>query len=117
GALPGDLAEALCRADAEVTRDEADAFLDELIDSQVLVSDLAPPVTGPEAVDDIIVQLDAVGEVEAAQVTASALRAIRSSLGELDRRIGNPPAGYRGAAEALAPLPTRPELHRLFQVN
>jgi hypothetical protein len=45
------------------------------------------------------------------------LRAIHSSLGELDRRVGNPPTGYRGAAEALAPLPVKPELHRLFQVN
>ncbi|HEX7836135.1 MAG TPA: lantibiotic dehydratase, partial [Kofleriaceae bacterium] len=59
GALPGELACALCAADAEVTREEADTFLDELIDSQVLVSELAPPVTGPEAVDDVIAQLDA----------------------------------------------------------
>jgi thiopeptide-type bacteriocin biosynthesis protein len=117
GALPGALASALCEADAEVTREEADAFVDELIDSQVLVSDLAPLVTGPEAVDDIIAQLDAIGDVEAARATAAALRAIRASLGELDRRVGNPPAGYHGAAEALAPLPVKPELHRLFQVN
>jgi thiopeptide-type bacteriocin biosynthesis protein len=117
GALPGALASALCDADAEVTREEADAFIDELIDSQVLVSDLAPLVTGPEAVDDIIAQLDAIGDVEAAGAAAAALRAIRGSLGELDRRVGNPPAGYRGAAEALAPLPVKSELHRLFQVN
>lgn len=117
GALPGALASALCEADAEVTREEADAFLDELIDSQVLVSDLAPLVTGPEAVDDIIAQLDAIGDVEAARAAAAALRAIRSSLGELDRKVGNPPAGYRGAAEALVPLPVKSELHRLFQVN
>jgi thiopeptide-type bacteriocin biosynthesis protein len=117
GALPGALASALCEADAEVTREEADAFIDELIDSQVLVSDLAPLVTGPEAVDDIIAQLDAIGDVEATRAAAAALRAIRSSLGELDRRVGNPPAGYRGAAEALAALPAKAELHRLFQVN
>jgi class I lanthipeptide synthase len=117
GALPGALASALCEADAEVTREEADAFLDELIDSQVLVSDLAPLVTGPEAVDDIIAQLDAIADVEAAGTTAAALRAVRGALGELDRRIGNSPAAYRGAAEALAALPARPELHRLFQVN
>jgi len=121
GALPGALASALCEADAEVTREEADAFIDELIDSQVLVSDLAPLVTGPEAVDDIIAQLDAIAGAEAAsdaaRDAAAALRAIRGSLGELDRRVGNPPAAYRGAAEPLAALPARPELHRLFQVN
>jgi lantibiotic biosynthesis protein len=117
GALPGELASALCDADAEVTREEADAFVDELIDSQVLVSDLAPLVTGPEAVDDIIAQLDAIADVEAARAAAAALRAIRGSLGELDRQVGNPPAHYRGAAEALAPLPAKAEIHRLFQVN
>lgn len=117
GALPGPLAQALCDDDAEVTREEADAFIDELIDSQVLVADLAPPVTGPEAVDDIIAQLEAVGDVAAARDAAAALRAIRGTLGELDRGVGNPPARYRAAAEGLAQLPARAELHRLFQVN
>ncbi|HEX3765390.1 MAG TPA: lantibiotic dehydratase [Kofleriaceae bacterium] len=117
GALPGALAAALCDADAEVTREEADAFIDELIDSQVLVSDLAPLVTGPEAVDDIIAQLDAIADVDAAGAAASALRAIRGALGELDHKVGNPPAHYRGAAELLARLPAKAEIHRLFQVN
>src|SRR5262249_4059191 len=31
--------------------------------------------------------------------------------------IGNPPARYRAAAEALAALPAKAEIHRLFQVN
>jgi thiopeptide-type bacteriocin biosynthesis protein len=123
GALPTDLATALCDADAEVTREDADGFLDELIDSQVLVPDLAPPVTGPEAVDDVIAQLAEVSDLAdtgtaAAAVTAvTALRAIRATLRELDRGIGNAPARYHGAAEALAALPAKPEIHRLFQVN
>ena len=117
GALPGDLAAALCDADADVTRAEADDFIDELIDSQVLICDLAPPVTGPEAVDDVIAQLAEITGVETAQVAAGALGAIRATLRELDGAIGNPPARYRAAAEALAPLATQPEIHRLFQVN
>src|SRR5262249_8811961 len=36
GALPSALAQALCDADAEVSRDEADAYIKELIDHQVL---------------------------------------------------------------------------------
>jgi thiopeptide-type bacteriocin biosynthesis protein len=120
GALPTDLATALCDADAEVTRDDADGFLDELIDSQVLVPDLAPPVTGPEAVDDVIAQLAEIADLPDAQSAATAvtaLRAIRATLRELDRGIGNQPEHYRAAAEALAPLPAKPEIHRLFQVN
>jgi thiopeptide-type bacteriocin biosynthesis protein len=120
GALPDALADALCAADAEVTRDDADAFLAELIDNQVLVSELAPNVTGPEAVDDIIAQLDqlpAAPELAAAHTTAAALRETRTTLGELDRALGNPPERYRAAAERLAGLPVAPEIHRLFQVN
>jgi thiopeptide-type bacteriocin biosynthesis protein len=117
GALPADLAIALCDADAEVTREEADDFINELIDGQVLVSDLAPPVTGPEAVDDIIAQLAEVSDVDTAGSAAAALRSIRATLGELDRAIGNSPERYRGAAESLAALPAKPEIARLFQVN
>src|SRR4029079_17592036 len=115
--LPGALAAALCDADPEVTREEADDFLHELIDGQVLVSDLAPPVTGPEAVDDIIAQLTDIADVETAGAAAEALRAMRATLRELDRAVGNPPARYRGAAELLTALPAKPEINRLFQVN
>jgi len=117
GARPADLATALCEADAEITREDADGFLTELIDSQVLVPDLAPPVTGPEAVDDVIAELAEVSDLPAAQAAATALTTIRATLRELDRKIGNAPAAYRGAAETLAPLPAKPEIHRLFQVN
>jgi hypothetical protein len=117
GARPAELAIALVDADPEVTREEADDFLHELIDGQVLVSDLAPPVTGPEAVDDIIAQLTDIADVETAGAAAEALRAMRATLGELDRAVGNPPARYRGAAELLTALPAKPEINRLFQVN
>jgi thiopeptide-type bacteriocin biosynthesis protein len=117
GVLPHELAIALCDADPEVSREEADDFIHELIDSQVLVSELAPPVTGPEAVDDIIDQLAQVTDAETAAAATRVLGALRTTLGELDRAIGNSPAAYRAAAETLAPLPTQPEIHRLFQVN
>jgi lantibiotic biosynthesis protein len=117
GALPASLATALCDADPEVTRDEADAFIDELIASQVLVSDLAPPVTGPEAVDDVIAQLAEIADLPAARAAAATLGALRATLGDLDRAIGNLPARYRAAADLLGELPAKPEIHRLFQVN
>jgi thiopeptide-type bacteriocin biosynthesis protein len=117
GALPADLAAALCDADPEVSREEADEFIHELIDGQVLVSELAPLVTGPEAVDDIIAQLAEVSDVETAGAAAGALRAIRATLGDLDRAVGNAPERYRAAAGSLASLPAKPEINRLFQVN
>src|SRR5262249_45511687 len=48
GARPGELARALVAADAEVTQEEADGYIAELIDNQLLVPTLAPPATGPE---------------------------------------------------------------------
>ncbi|HEY0195641.1 MAG TPA: thiopeptide-type bacteriocin biosynthesis protein, partial [Kofleriaceae bacterium] len=117
GARPAELAQALVDADPEVTRDEADEFIQELIDSQVLESELAPLVTGPEAVDDIIDQLARVPDAPAAGQARAALDALRTTFRALDGGIGNPPAQYRAAAEGLAQLPAVPEVHRLFQVN
>jgi len=121
GALPPDLAIALVvtegDAEAQVSRAEADDFINELIDNQVLVSDLAPPVTGPEAVDDIVAQLVEISDIATARDAAAALRAFRATLGQLDQGLANQPAQYRGAAETLAPLPAKPEINRLFQVN
>jgi thiopeptide-type bacteriocin biosynthesis protein len=116
GALPGALAQALCDADPEVAREEADDFIAELIDSQVLVSDLAPPVTGPEAVDDVLDQLAAL-DVPKVRSAADALAAIRATMRALDGQLGNAPARYRAAASGLADLPAKPEISRLFQVN
>ena len=47
----------LVAADPEIAVDEARGFVDELIDSQLLVPDLAPAVTGPEPIDDLLAQL------------------------------------------------------------
>src|SRR3954467_6883286 len=59
GARAGELVEALVAfdPDGEVTPEEASEFVAELIDSQILVSDLSTPVTGPEAIHDVIAQL------------------------------------------------------------
>ena len=114
GAQPGELAQALCDDDAEVTREEADAYIGELVAAQILVSDLAPLVTGVEAIDDVIEQLRA---IPAAEHAARLLAATRDELAALDRRLGNAPEKYRAIHEALAPLGVGGELSRLFQVN
>src|SRR5690606_5515314 len=55
GARIRDLAQALVDSDpdGEIAYEEAEEFIVELIDSQLLVSDLTPPVTGPEAIHDL----------------------------------------------------------------
>src|SRR5207248_68222 len=48
GATPPSLAAALAAGDAEVSAGEAEAYVDALIDAQVLVPDAAPAITGGE---------------------------------------------------------------------
>lgn len=112
GARPRELAEALM-ADGEITLDDALAFVHDLVDNQILVPDLAPPVTGAPGIVD---QLE--GASAAAEVRERLARADRL-LGDLDARpLGSPPERYREIARGLAPLgiPTA-DLSRLFQVD
>ncbi len=120
GALAADLAAALvtaedAAAEVEISREDADAFLTELIDSQVLVSDLSPPVTGPEAIHDLV---DHLAGLEAGQEGARRLAAARDALAELDAGgVGAPAERYRTIAADLETLPTKVEIARLFQVD
>ncbi len=101
--------------DFEISREDADAFLAELIDSQVLVSDLSPPVTGPEAIHDLV---DHLSSLAAGQEAARRLAAARDALAELDAGgPGAPPERYRAIAADLEALPTPVEMARLFQVD
>jgi thiopeptide-type bacteriocin biosynthesis protein len=115
GARPPELAQALVDADSEVTIEEATAFIDELIDSQLLVPTLEPAVTGPEPIHDLIEQLAAApGGQQAARVLSEA----RAAIEALDAAPpGSPPERYRAVAKALEALPTPVELPRLFQVD
>jgi thiopeptide-type bacteriocin biosynthesis protein len=117
GARAREIAEALVAfdPDGEVTIDEAAEFVTELIDSQILVSDLSTPVTGPEAIHDLIDQL---GRIPATAHAAGKLAEIRTTLERLDAGgPGAPPARYEEVAEALKELPTPVEMSRLFQLD
>jgi thiopeptide-type bacteriocin biosynthesis protein len=115
GARLADLAAALVAADpdGEITLEDAEGYVNELIDSQILVSDLSPPVTGPEAMHDLVDQLRRLPG-EAGERLARA----RDALAALD--AGGPgaaPERYREIAADLEALPTPVELARLFQLD
>ncbi len=117
GAQPDGLAAALVAGDpdGEVTLEDAEEYVGELIQTQVLVSDLTPGVTGPEAIHGLEEQLAALPSGHAA---AAALAGARATLAELDAAgLGAAPERYRAVAEALKELPTSVELSRLFQVD
>jgi thiopeptide-type bacteriocin biosynthesis protein len=113
GATVAQLVEVLV-ADPEITREEATAFLDEVIDSQILVPELAPAVTGREPTEGIIDTLRATGLDMVAEPLADADRA----LAEIDASPSNAPERYKAIEQMLAQrLPTKVEPSRLFQVD
>jgi thiopeptide-type bacteriocin biosynthesis protein len=115
GARLDALAEALVAGDADgdITRADADEFIAELVDAQILVADLAPQVTGAEPIYDLIAQLRA-----ADSAAAAPLEDVRRALATLDASpLGASPSAYRDAAGHLTPLPVAAELARLFQVD
>jgi thiopeptide-type bacteriocin biosynthesis protein len=114
GACLDDVAAAL--VDDDVSPAEARQFVDELIDSQVLVSDLGPDVTGPEAIHGLIARF-----AERAQFrsVASCLEHVRDGLERIDAAGvgGNLTERYAEVSLELEPLPARPNPARLFQVD
>ena len=113
GATRGALAMAL--VDDEVAASEADAFVGELIESQILVPDTECPLTGPEPLAELerLTRRDA-----ASHAMADRLASIGAELEAIDQAgIGVSPARYRALADQLGSLPAKVDLARLFQVD
>src|SRR5947209_6916057 len=114
GATPTALAAALVEDDAEITMAEAERYIGQLIDSQVLVSELVPPITGPEPIDHMLSQLERAG---ASSLTA-ALSTVSGHLRGLDEKpLGNEPAAYQQMVNVVAQLPATYKLEHLVQVD
>ena len=113
GARAAELAAAL--VDSEASREECRAFIDELIDAQVLVPDVGLVVTGGEPTRSMAERL--AGGEAAADVAASLVFA-EEALGSIDAGgLGADPSRYREIAARLETLPAKPVLHHLVQVD
>ena len=98
-----------------ITDEEARAYVQELIDSEVLTSNLSPLVTGEPALDDIISQTKS---LSAGSAAAETLAWARDRMDELDAKgPGAPPADYRAIAARLEVLPAKIDIAHLFQVD
>jgi len=113
GATVETLAAGLVQDDPEATCEEAGEYISELIESQVLVSELRPAVTGPEPLLGLVERLRTPSP-RAAEV----LDEVRRQLESLDAcGPGTDPASYRRLARLLEGLPGEVDLARLFQVD
>ncbi len=114
GATVEALARALVDEAAGITLADGLAYLDDLLDDQVLVPELGVHVTGPEPLDGMLAALAAMG----ATAEVAVLTATRAALAAIDGApLGAPIAGYHAIAAALTALPTRVDLAQLFQVD
>ncbi len=82
GATGAELVAALRETDREVDRGEAEAFVRELVEAQLLVPEIEPPVTGPDASGAL---LEGLGEPGRSRPLAVALQRCRSELSAMDR--------------------------------
>lgn len=99
----------------EVSREEAEGFLLELVGEQVLVPRLGASLTGPEPAEALARTLRGLpGSIEQASRLDEALR----GLAELDEAgPGADPGRYRALAAGLEGLLIEPSVSRLFQVD
>jgi lantibiotic biosynthesis protein len=113
GARLGALAAAL--VDDDITRADADEYLAELADSQVLVADIRPQLTGAPPTDTMAATL---GRYERSVHLSRQLQAAADSLAALDADgIGVPAERYHAVASVLDGLPRSPEPSRFVQVD
>jgi thiopeptide-type bacteriocin biosynthesis protein len=114
GATPAELVLALVKDDPEIDNQEAGKFVRQLIESQILVSELTPPITGPEPLEYMLAQLE-----RAQQFPVSAtLKSVSERLHSLDDHgLGNHLAGYQEIVSAVSQLPCEFKLDHLVQVD
>ncbi len=115
GASAEVLARALVEGDPTISLEEATEYVAELIDSQLLVPELSPPVTGPEALSALISQLQ---RLSGGAPFVDALLPVQAALEALDAGgLGASSERYLEVSRMLSGLPAPVELPRLFQVD
>lgn len=101
--------------DDEISIEEATEFIDELIDSQLLVSELEPSVTGDEFLHQMIDTLESLQNID------PILKILKEIEGDLERirnnKLGISSDHYIEISEKLKKLETKYELKFLFQTD
>jgi len=110
GALLKDLASLL--VDDDISLEEAKGFINELVSSQILISELEPSVSGPEFLDQIS---DVLKRLKGVDKIFKTIQQVDQKINNIDKTIGNKPEKYKDLSEFLNQLETSYELKFLFQ--
>ncbi|CEJ70754.1 hypothetical protein BN1195_03092 [Chryseobacterium oranimense G311] len=97
----------------EITIEESLEFINELIDNQVLVSELEPNVSGKDFLDTLIFIMEKIGADKEVNILVS----IKNKLIQLDQNIGNPILNYTQTEELLKSFGAEYEKKYLFQTD
>ncbi len=98
----------------EITEADALQYLNDLIENQILVSELEPSVSGNPLIDQIT---EILGRLENCDKELAFLNRLKFSVDNLDQKIGNNPDDYFQLAKYLEQYPASFELRYLFQVD
>lgn len=99
--------------DVDITLEEAVEYIVELLQNQLLVSELEPPVTGSELLGQLIEKLEKLNGV---QELFGTLRSINKSLEAIDRQpVGRDIACYEHVKEKISQFQTQYNEKYLFQ--
>jgi len=97
----------------EITENEAIEFVDELIENQVLVSEIEPNVSGKDFLDTLIAvlnRINAKGETEI-------LLSIKTKLNKIDQQLGNSVLLYSEIEDLIKSFEINYEKKFLFQTD
>ena len=97
----------------EISLDEAREFIEELVENQVLVSELEPNVAGNDFFDSIISILERIGSNKEKDL----LVAIKNKIQQLDLNFGNPENKYAEIEELINILNLEYDKKYLFQTD
>jgi lantibiotic biosynthesis protein len=118
GATIGDLTNLLV-SQHEVTDEEAMEFIDELIVSQVLISEMDPAITGEEFIHQLLGYLHKINSPQSTEITniISQLDTIIDLLAQADSSSDNFSTVYSSVLEKIKELGVSFEEGKLFQVD
>ncbi|MDR3023259.1 lantibiotic dehydratase family protein [Chryseobacterium sp.] len=97
----------------EISQSEAQEFVTELVDNQILVSEIEANVSGEDFLDKLIFSLNKIGAVKEVEI----LHLIKKQLNELDLNTGNPITLYSEIENLIKVFTTEYEKKYLFQTD
>ena len=103
-----------CLIDDDISKDMASDFIQELVDSQLLVSELEPSVSGPEFLDQIIPILKKTTDNKK---IVNTLENVNTAIARLDEQKNNKAQDYIAINKQLKELKTDFDVKFLFQTD